>query len=402
MASDEPQWVIKDATVRHIEDKDIDYVQSRNDSVVILMGPTGAGKSRFIEELCGNNSLQISKDQLESVTQKIETYEIVIAEMWQGPGTATRVHNHDARQPGDQRAYVLDTPGFSDSQISEAEIIDMINIWMQTHKCSKVDRVLYFWPITDTRLPGRKRRTIKTLELLTRINGDYPGDLLVVTTMWNRLWNERTKRAAEERFAHLRDGVWKDLLDEQGRFRMTRFMGTHESSIAIWCFQWSGHGKRAAFTTRDVVDHGARNEDVVLNLYQDLLERIENIHHQQQCIERDLAEPETQSNEELNSTLQDQLRRTGQLLTKFETQLIDLGEPPVGLEEAAALRQALIDKRGKQTPQVFTVASSSTDPHLPHHQVTQTGGDAPGKSRIKKIKNLFGKGIQGVKSSLNK
>lgn len=181
---------------------------------------------------------------------------------------------------------------------------------------------------------------------------------------------------------------------------MTRFTGTHESSIAIWCFQWSGHGKRAAFTTRDV--DGARNEDIVLNLYQDLLERIENIHHQQQCIERDLVEPETQSNEELDSTLQDQLRRTGQLLTKFETQLIDLGEPPVGLEEAAALRQALIDKRGKQTPQVLTVASSSTDRHLPHHQLTQTGGDAPGKSKIKKIKNLFGKGIQGVKSSLNK
>lgn len=64
-------------------------------------------------------------------------------------------------------------------------------------------------PITDKRLSGSKRRTVDMVKLLTRLHTRIPGTVVVVTTMWDTLWNEKGVVAAEERFAQLRDDVWK-------------------------------------------------------------------------------------------------------------------------------------------------------------------------------------------------
>ncbi|KAF9032621.1 hypothetical protein BJ165DRAFT_1599033 [Panaeolus papilionaceus] len=51
-------------------------VKRKHSVVYILMGPTGSGKSAFIETLAPGRNLCISKGSLESVTQSVSYYEV--------------------------------------------------------------------------------------------------------------------------------------------------------------------------------------------------------------------------------------------------------------------------------------------------------------------------------------
>ncbi|KAF9047930.1 hypothetical protein BJ165DRAFT_1610580 [Panaeolus papilionaceus] len=329
---------VKDLSILPIADNAFEYNSERGDVVTLLMGPTGAGKSSFIEAVAGHDALGISKDQLDSVTQMVTTYELTNIDMWNGPGTSIR-----RRREEEGRIYILDTPGFSDSQISELEIIEMVKGWMKGHNCSSIDNILYLLPITDTRLPGSKRRTIEMLKLLAAINTDKPGEIMVITTMWDRLWNERTMAAAEDRFVQLQDQVWKGLLDAGGN--LTKFTNTHSS--ALECLNLADSLINVALPDTFMTQ---RFQDATFSphLYRDLLDRIQATQQRKHNIEAELRDPVVRSNKELKAYTKERLHKAEQLLTKFELQLIAFGEPPVGFEEAVSFIQSIVNKHRRE------------------------------------------------------
>lgn len=104
------------------------------------MGDTGTGKStvssinilkmalsdnptphKLIEALSGGarSSLDISKDQLAGVTQEVNAYQLKNAGYVAGP---------DDHEPWP--VYLIDTPGFSDTKLSEMSIVQKIKKWM--------------------------------------------------------------------------------------------------------------------------------------------------------------------------------------------------------------------------------------------------------------------------------
>ncbi|KAF9042383.1 hypothetical protein BJ165DRAFT_1546860 [Panaeolus papilionaceus] len=269
--------IIKDASIQRLSEGDIDYVADRRDIAILLLGPTGAGKSRFIETLSGNETLGISKDQLEGVTQNVYTYRLDLMELWRGPGTEIVRYE---QAPSDQKIYILDTPGSSDSQISEMEIIEMVNGWMEAHN-------------------------------------DTPGSVSVVTTMWDKLWNERTTFSAERRFAQLRDDVWKDLVDAGGP--ITRALT---------------EGRDLAFLAR----HTERFCDAPFGtlLYHDLTQRIQSARQEKHSLLIELCELEIETNRDRNHKLkvllEGRLQNTQRLLAKFEIQLLNFGKVLVGFD----------------------------------------------------------------------
>ncbi|KAF9042469.1 hypothetical protein BJ165DRAFT_1321924, partial [Panaeolus papilionaceus] len=162
-------------------------------SIHSILGPTGAGKSSFIESLAGEGqSLGISKDQLAGFTQEVTAYKVKNAIVEVNEFT--------------YRLYLIDAPGFSDSKISELEIITKVKQWMNDQGVGYIDGVLYLSPITDTRAPGSKRRTIKMIQLL--LDDDAFDYVNIVTTMWDRLSNPHAKKRAETNFAQLQDDIW--------------------------------------------------------------------------------------------------------------------------------------------------------------------------------------------------
>ncbi|PPR04213.1 hypothetical protein CVT24_013295 [Panaeolus cyanescens] len=284
----------------------------------LLVGPTGAGKSSFIEALANDHTLGISKDQLESFTQTVTAYEIVNVYFDQ------------------YRISLLDCPGFSDTSLSELEIIEMVNTWMKANRVSYIDIILYFCPITDTRLPGTRRKTMEMWKSLVSSSSksSYPAGrkdevaVTIVTTMWDQVWCERVEQRAEKNYNQLKDGVWKEMIDKGSG--ITKFKNTQESAL--------GNIDDALEKFVDV-DDTAYNiswfavQDVPLMntghgvfLYEELTSRIEAVRKRRLTLQLDLHA--SLGDPTLQSLFQKEHKHNECLLEKYEQQLTLLKSPP--------------------------------------------------------------------------
>ncbi|KAF9031775.1 hypothetical protein BJ165DRAFT_1599220 [Panaeolus papilionaceus] len=178
---------VEPVTVKELPDDAITY---------ILWGPTGAGKScyliyelhykrKFIQALAGDSQdLGISKDQLAGFTQKASAYKLVNV-LFQVEGKYRPI-------------YLMDTPGFSDPKISSLGVFEN----------TSYVKYLFLTPVTDTRMPGSKRRTIDMLTTLLQPS-KYCTPFTIVTTMWNTLHTERARQHAETHYEQLRGDIFK-------------------------------------------------------------------------------------------------------------------------------------------------------------------------------------------------
>ncbi|KAF9042393.1 hypothetical protein BJ165DRAFT_1349182, partial [Panaeolus papilionaceus] len=135
--------------------------------------------------------------------------------------------------------YLIDTPGFSDSSISEMEIVGKVKDWIVglspvllahiTNSVTAITAILYLCPITDTRVPGSKRQTIKMLRSL--LHQESAVRVTIVTTMWDRLYNTQAVERADAHFKQLRDDVWKDLIAQGAQ--IVKFQPDQQSALDI-------------------------------------------------------------------------------------------------------------------------------------------------------------------------
>ncbi|KAF9054769.1 nucleoside phosphatase family-domain-containing protein [Panaeolus papilionaceus] len=297
----------------------------RTGRLVLVLGPTGAGKSSFLEALAGpSQQLSLSSNQLAGYTQHISAFTVVNAKLHGYPIT------------------LVDTPGFSDSKFSEKEILDMVKAWLNQERRYAV-RILYLVPINGTRLPGTQRRTLEMLRTFLKSSGKRNlKDLMFVTTMWDTLYSEGALSRGQSNFEQLHDNQLKDFIDEGTK--MVKFTNTQLSALQI-------------------LDAGmVPGEDTLFTilrtrtpqLYQDLYERIENALLEKSNIEDDLAQLEAQININLRNILERNFCENNEILTKFIKQFNAYGDAPEGFEEAAQrLRQEIEIAMERPWPQIL-------------------------------------------------
>ncbi|KAF9033893.1 hypothetical protein BJ165DRAFT_1514751 [Panaeolus papilionaceus] len=101
--------------------------------------------------------------------------------------------------------YLINTPGFSDPKISSFGVLLSQTTIYEDRSYSKT---LFLTPVTDTRMPGSKRRTIDLLTAWVQPS-KYHTAFTLVTTMWNTLHTERAHQHAEAHYEQLRGDIFK-------------------------------------------------------------------------------------------------------------------------------------------------------------------------------------------------
>jgi len=223
------------------------------------------------------------------------------------------MNGYPARIQG-RRLYLIDSPGFDDTERSEAEILHEValSLSMMYESGTKILGILYLCRITDTRVHGA---ALKSINILQKMCGEeaFPN-ITVVTTMWNQ--QEQTAEGGDkgiERENQLMQTFFASMVQRGTQFR--RHHGDRDNAEAI------------------VSELVLRNQTVVLDL--------------QKQMDRGLALSDTPVGQLVEQEQKEQQRRYEQEIRELEDQLRKAQEKKED-GEILALREELQQQRALQ------------------------------------------------------
>ncbi|KAG6847834.1 hypothetical protein H0H93_005620 [Arthromyces matolae] len=196
------------------------------DVVILVMGPTGVGKST-VRDPCIINTLKMTLSHSQFVNYVVDGNNM---EVGRNPESCTKYLQHVVfPHPGDptRRIIVVDTPGFNDTYTSDYEILRRIAVWLARSYSANMclAGVVYLHDITAPRMLGSAKNNLVMLQKV--IGTEATQNILFITTKWSRV----DENMGVHREEQLRDRHWKDILDLKADMR--RFTDSHESGRAI-------------------------------------------------------------------------------------------------------------------------------------------------------------------------
>ncbi|KAM3511441.1 hypothetical protein MY11210_004933 [Beauveria gryllotalpidicola] len=135
------------------------------DVFIAVMGITGAGKSSFIAT-CSGKPVQIG-DNLQGCTSQVDVFAYEMTP--------------------DRTVFLIDTPGFDDTNRSDTQVLTEIARWLGDSYRNKIllHGIIYLHRITDVRMSGAAKGN---LLMFRRLCGDdYLKKVTLVTTMWDKV-----------------------------------------------------------------------------------------------------------------------------------------------------------------------------------------------------------------------
>jgi len=175
------------------------------------MGPTGVGKSTFINALLDANRMLVGHG-LKSCTAQIDAHVMAI------PGR---------QRLSGCRMVIVDTPGFDDTYEEDAEVLRRIAVWLASSYDDgmKLGGVIYLHEISQTRMLGTSRRN---LDMFRQLCGE---DALAKVILGTTKWGDIREGVGEERERQLSGTYWKEMIDLGSR--MERVEKSRESAWSI-------------------------------------------------------------------------------------------------------------------------------------------------------------------------
>jgi len=173
--------------------------------VIAVMGMTGSGKTTFISKVTGRKDLKIGHN-LTSCTRDIQVVE-------------TKIEGRTVR--------FVDTPGFSDTHLSDTEVLQLIADYLSAayKQKMKLSGLIYLHPISDNRVT---HHSTKNLEMFRYLTGEKNlKNVVLATSMWDKV----TAAEGEEREAELKSKFWRVMLAMGAK--TARHHGTHDSAVEV-------------------------------------------------------------------------------------------------------------------------------------------------------------------------
>ncbi|KAF3924855.1 hypothetical protein ABW21_db0204643 [Orbilia brochopaga] len=177
--------------------------------VIAIMGETGAGKSSFIKALGGRDgdgNPPVIGHTLNSTTKQAT---------WYSAGA------------GKKGFYILDTPGFDDSYMSDFEILEGLTRELAAiYKDARpLTGIIYVHDISKEKMGKTSHKSLRTFQNL--VGETSLKNVVLVTTHWNRYF----KGAQILRETELRTTFWASMLARGSQ--ILRHSGSRKSALNI-------------------------------------------------------------------------------------------------------------------------------------------------------------------------
>ncbi|KAH7174304.1 P-loop containing nucleoside triphosphate hydrolase protein [Fusarium flagelliforme] len=194
-----------------MDEDDTHNMADQANGVIIVMGVTGAGKSYLLNQLKAGSARE--GHSLRSETRKCQAVEIILDD-------------------GDEKRSitVVDTPGFDDTELSQADILAEITDFLAAQHLSKLPLrgILYLHKITENRMTKTSQDYLRLLESI--VGDDALKNVILVTTMWNTLRPEDRQQAVL-REQELLNNFWSPMINKSAY--NAQFLGTQESAYSL-------------------------------------------------------------------------------------------------------------------------------------------------------------------------
>ncbi|KAJ4987244.1 hypothetical protein SVAN01_07255 [Stagonosporopsis vannaccii] len=164
---------------------------SPDDIIIAVMGITGCGKTSFIN-LFSDHKLLVGHE-LDSCTQDVEVVPCSF-----GDGL---------------KIYLVDTPGFDDTERTDTEILLHISGWLSSAYTAKLklSGIIYLHRIPDVRVGGSG---VKNLKMFRGLCGeDNLGSVVLATTMWDSVAHNMSVGEARETQLKEEPNLWGKMIE---------------------------------------------------------------------------------------------------------------------------------------------------------------------------------------------
>ncbi|KAM0429266.1 hypothetical protein ACHAPT_006480 [Fusarium lateritium] len=182
-----------------------------NEGIIWVLGATGSGKSYFLNKLMRSDDRK-GYHSLESAPAQCQAVQIFLDDQEKRSIT------------------VIDIPGFDDTNKPQGESLAEMAEFLAIQHVVGVPLlgVLYLHKITENRMTGSSLTYLNLLQSL--IGHDALRNVILVTTMWNKL-RDQDRREAVQREQELIDKYWNPMIDK-GSYT-AQFDGTADSAFAL-------------------------------------------------------------------------------------------------------------------------------------------------------------------------
>ncbi|KAJ7126809.1 P-loop containing nucleoside triphosphate hydrolase protein [Mycena epipterygia] len=259
-------------------------VPEQDEVAIAVMGPTGSGKTSFINIASGSD-LRVGRT-LQSCTSTVQ-----VAPAFQLDG---------------RWVTLIDTPGFDDTSRSDTDILTLIAAFLaKTYESGKkLAGVIYMHRISDVRMGGISTRNFK---MFRQLCGESTlKNVVIVTNMWGEVGREvgearETELASDERF-------FKPVLDKGAR--LLRHENEASSAQAILHYLVENQ-PRALRIQRELVDQGKDISQTAAGeeLNRELAEQIKRHKQEMVVLQKDMKEAIREKDEETRKELEIETRK---------------------------------------------------------------------------------------------